>query len=530
MAVLAFLAVGDQTRAQQICDAIVYARTNDRYYTDGRFRNAYSSGELMNWPGWYPNNKTNAVRMPGYWNVADNKNYEDRYAISTATGNVAWALLALLSYYQKYGGSIYLNTAIAIGDWVHNNLWTNTGIPGYTGGFDGWEPTPTRYNYKSTEHNLDLYAAFKRLYDITGTAKWTQYATNAYKFVTNMWQPGSNWFYTGTTGDGSAIDYNAPIPVDCQVWTHLALHNLTGQYTNSLFTITNTNGSWYWLVTSNTYWGFDFDKDHDGMWFEGCGQVATAYMMFGMESQATKVWNAINTIGRQADNGIVAATKDKLTTGFECSPGIPWYYYKRECVAPTAWAVMVEKRKNAYYIGSSWEDLPVLANTNTLGLFTETSAHSNQGYALTRGAQVYTWNGCGVYTTNNTGSGDGTNSWTVSVWATDWFGWGIATNSVNMSSWSGGFLSFKVKSAYAVRMKVGIQSVGQAAWKNLSDYGFSTNNTWQTINIPLSAFAAANPSLNFGQIEYYFMMAQSDGAPVTNFGYYVDDIYWGYTY
>jgi hypothetical protein len=68
LAALAFIAVGDTARAKLIVDALIYAQTNDRYYTDNRLRNAYMAGDLILAPGWSPNNaggthQTNSATM-----------------------------------------------------------------------------------------------------------------------------------------------------------------------------------------------------------------------------------------------------------------------------------------------------------------------------------------------------------------------------------------------------------------------------------------------------------------------------------
>jgi hypothetical protein len=362
MSILSFLAVGDNARAQLIADSLIYARTNDRYYTDGRMRNGYSSGDLISWPGWNPNGKTGVVRTPGWWDYPTGSYYEDKYAFSTSTGNLAWVMLAMLSYYQKIGGQIYLDTAVSLGDWVYNNTYSAAGKPGFKGGFDGWEPSPTNIAWKSTEHNLDLYAAYTRLFNITGTAKWAQYATNAYNFVTNMWNPTSNMFYTGTINDGATIN-TTDIPLDTQVWTHLALLNLTGAYTNSFAYAENI-----FLIESNigstTNWGFDFNPDKDGMWFEGTGQMACGYVLKNQMSKYTNALNAIHNIGQQADYGIIAASKDKLTTGMQCTYGVWWYYFNRKAVGATTWGMMADKRVNAFWIGTPYEDLDVLWRWN----------------------------------------------------------------------------------------------------------------------------------------------------------------------
>ena len=111
-------------------------------------------------------------------------------------------------------------------------------------------------------NNIQLLLRFALNIFTTGTAKYAQYATNAYSFVTNMWYPVSNCFYTGTANDG-LTKATAVVPVDTQVWTHLALRNLTGAYTNCFTFAENSH-----MITSNlagvTNWGYDFDRDKDG--------------------------------------------------------------------------------------------------------------------------------------------------------------------------------------------------------------------------------------------------------------------------
>ncbi len=73
-------------------DAFIYAIENDRYFEDGRLRNSYMSGELEYWDG--------SVKMPGWWDDNDKKWYEDIACVSTNTGNIAWAGLALITLYE----------------------------------------------------------------------------------------------------------------------------------------------------------------------------------------------------------------------------------------------------------------------------------------------------------------------------------------------------------------------------------------------------------------------------------------------
>lgn len=197
MAILSSLAVGENERAKLIADALIYAQNHDRYFTDGRIRNAYQSGELILPPGWTPHGKTGTVRMPGWWDSDSGNWFEDQFAVGTATGNMAWAMLALLAYYDINGGSQYLEVAERMGDWVETLMRDERGDGGYMGGYIGWEPDQVRLEYKSTEHNLDLYAAFTRLYNITDDSKWSDRAEHAYGFVMSLWDGTEGHWYVG---------------------------------------------------------------------------------------------------------------------------------------------------------------------------------------------------------------------------------------------------------------------------------------------------------------------------------------------
>lgn len=73
LALIAFTAAGDRDRAKLLADAFVYAQGHDRYYADGRLRNAYQSGDLIIAPGWTLNNRVGTVRMPGWWDEVEQK-------------------------------------------------------------------------------------------------------------------------------------------------------------------------------------------------------------------------------------------------------------------------------------------------------------------------------------------------------------------------------------------------------------------------------------------------------------------------
>jgi hypothetical protein len=334
VAALAFIAAGDRQRAQQIVDTILYAQQRDRFFRDGRVRNAYRGGKSVVNAG--------KVLLPGRFDPQAKRWIEQESQISAHTGNIAWAMLALLGYYQTYGGKSYLDATVQMGEWVEKNCHSTTGAGGYTGGFSGWERQNRSITYKSTEHNIDLYAAFQRLYLITGDRKWEQRANRAKQFVLAMWDRQEGKFWTGTKVDG-VTTYREVIPVDIQAWALLAFGKAGKPYQTALK---------YAEKHHQLAGGFDFNQDRDGIWYEGTAQMALAYQITG---QTQKAQNAIATLhaGQDVTGGIFTSDRPELTTGFILPEGYPWLYYRRLHVGATAWTVLAQKGVNPFWIGST---------------------------------------------------------------------------------------------------------------------------------------------------------------------------------
>ncbi len=356
LALLAFTDRGtteDSVRARLLAEAFVYAQNHDRYFNDGRLRNAYQAGDLVLPAGWAPNNRTATVRMPGWWDCDSLKWFEDRMQVGTHTGNMAWAMIALLTYYNGYGGDKYLESARRLGEWIHENCYDERGAGGYTGGYEGWEPKQDKLLWKATEHNLDVYVAFMRLFEATKNESWYQRAIHAKKFVRAMWNSTEHHFWTGT--DLSGINPNkSVVPVDIQAWGLMALGE------------TEKLGAGLDWAEKNCIakhgGGFDFNTDKDGTWFEGTSQVCLAFRMLKNNDlknndAAEKYLTAIRQVQVSSPNangkGISAASRDSLTTGFEVMPGIPWLYYNRLHIGATAWYIFALRGYNAFW------DMPI---------------------------------------------------------------------------------------------------------------------------------------------------------------------------
>lgn len=340
MALNAFLAAGDGDRARMLADALVYAQDHDRWYTDGRLRDGYQGGDLISPPGWTPHGRVGTARMCGWWQAPDHW-VENAECVGSHMGNLAWAMIALLNYYEQYGGSQYLTTALELGEWIEANTVDLRGAGGYTGGYSGWEPIPQKEMWKSTEHNLDLFVAFSRLHELTGHEVWQTRAHHARAFVEAMWQPGApGHFWTGTLDDGITVNPQA-IPLDAQSWSVLALG--VDEQTSQAIAYAGAHHQATW----GSYDGFDFNEDRDMPWPEGTGQMVVAYRLLGDDANAHYFLEELREIQATANNGngkgVVAAPADGLTTGFG------WAYFNRLHVGATAWFIAAEHAYNPYF-------------------------------------------------------------------------------------------------------------------------------------------------------------------------------------
>ncbi|MEI9886522.1 MAG: hypothetical protein WDN08_08465 [Rhizomicrobium sp.] len=189
-AAVALVGCGQIPKARRVGDAILVALGHDRYWRDGRLRDAYLAGAVQK-----------PVKLSGWWDNRQNRWLEDGYQTASDTGNMAWAMLALLALDRSSNDPRYRAGAARIGAWVER--WRDgRGAGGFTGGTFGGEPSPAALTWKSTEHNADLVAAFAALAHTTGDAHWLGPARAAEALVRAMWRPACRCFAVGTGLDG----------------------------------------------------------------------------------------------------------------------------------------------------------------------------------------------------------------------------------------------------------------------------------------------------------------------------------------
>jgi hypothetical protein len=295
LAGLLLLAAGHEDDAARIGRALALAQANDRFWRDGRLRNAYQAGPM-----------TAPAKLPGWWDEKAGRWDEDPYQAGSQTGPVAWAMLLWAALGMRA-------PAEAAGDWLNAQLRAPSG---YYGGFYGFEPNPLKLTWQSTEQNTDLYAVFSKL----GRA---EDAAHAGGFVKAMFSGGV--FGAGLGPDGAR---NGMLAADAGTWPYLA--GLGSAQSARVAVKKLRQGK-----------GIGFSDASQSVWLEG---TAFAALALGRDPLAQVF---LNTLGANlSPQGYVYATvspalRTGLTVWPSLQPGVPaqaFNYYRRPALSTTSWA------------------------------------------------------------------------------------------------------------------------------------------------------------------------------------------------
>jgi hypothetical protein len=325
LAVIALLACERRTEALRIGTALEQAATHDT-----RLRNAYRAGAVAG-----------KVLPNGWWDAAQNRWVEDAYQSGTATGNVAWAALALLALHDATGDAHWRDAAAKLATWIVENTRDASASGGFSGGVDGFDVAPVKLGWKSTEHAIDLVALFTRLADTKAAGDWREQAASARRFLDRQWDEGSGHFLIGTSADGSTPNRSASA-LDVQWWSQL-LPDAPADWRRAI-----AYAERHHAVGA----GFDFNDDRDGEWLEGTAQAALTYRIAGNAGAAAR---CLAEVALQfSRGGYVFATREaKITTGLaigSASTSADFYYYRRPHLGATAWAALAALDRNPYRV------------------------------------------------------------------------------------------------------------------------------------------------------------------------------------
>lgn len=329
LAAIALVACDRLPQARRLGEALLAAATSDRADKkgEGRLRNAYRAGPL------------NGVPQPhGWWDAKGGHWAEDPMQVGTATGNVAWAGLALSTLAQAGGETRFRDGAAGLARWATRWTWDRSGeglAGGFTGGIHGDGDGSLRLGWKSTEHNVDLAALFAWL--ARRDATWAVPAGAARDFVAAAFD--QDHFLTGTLPDGHSPN-RATSGLDAQLWP-LLLEAPPPRWRAALAFARRAHG---------VAGGFDFNDDRDGIWWEGTAQAALALDASGDRQAAGAILALL--AGQFSPGGLVwASSVPRLTTGLALAPDskdADFFYYRRPHLGATAWAVLAATRWNPF--------------------------------------------------------------------------------------------------------------------------------------------------------------------------------------
>jgi hypothetical protein len=319
-AALALTGCDDIVHAARIGDAILAALDHDRFWKDGRLRNGYLAGPAAN-----------PVKLAGWQEGANWA--EDGYQAGSDTGNLAWAMLALLGLHHVGAGDKYRQGALRLAVYVEKSF----DAPGFAGGTFGGEPAPQRNGWKSTEHNIDLATAFARLAEATHDSHWMLRASQARKLVAAMWDKHCGCFAAGTGLDGKTSNHF--LALDAQLWPLLALPDGAARYSAALNTARNK------MMVGE---GFTYSEAGKAVWTEGTAQAALLASLMHRQGQASRLLGVIER-ARAPDGSYFAADRD-TDTGFQLDtdPTQARRYFHLPHLGALAWAALAQRRFNPF--------------------------------------------------------------------------------------------------------------------------------------------------------------------------------------
>jgi hypothetical protein len=325
LAVIALLACGHRAEATRIGAALERAATQD-----SRVRNTYRAGAV-----------DDKVLPNGWWDATQNRWVEDAYQSGTATGNVAWAALALLALHDATTDAHWRDAAAKLATWGVANTRDPSADGGFSGGIDGFDAAPVKLGWKSSEHAIDLIAVFGRLADAKAAGDWREQAAHARRFLDTQWDEASGHFLIGTLPDGHTPN-RVTSALDVQWWSQL-LPNAPKNWRRAIR---------YAERVHAVGAGFDFNDDRDGEWLEGTAQAALAYRAAGETAAAQRCLAEV--AAQFSAGGYVFATREpRITTGLaigSASTSADAYYYRRPHLGATAWSALAALDRNPFRV------------------------------------------------------------------------------------------------------------------------------------------------------------------------------------
>lgn len=309
LAGLLLLGTGYQQAALRIAQALEIAQTHDRRFQDGRLRNGYASGPM-----------SIPARLPGFWNVKTEQWDEDPYQVGSDTGPIAWAMLLWASLGMK-------TPANKAGDFLNATLRAPLG---YYGGFYGYDQDQQKLTWESTEQNLDLAVAFKKL-------GRTADAAHAAAFVQAAYNGPEKLFKTGLASDGKP---GGMLAADAGIWPYLA-------------GLGDAESARHAIARLRHGEGIGFSDASHGIWLEGTAFAALALKL--MDSALAAGFMDMVAANVSPQGYVYATVAPMLSTGLKVGPSLrnnappqDFNYYRVPSLSATCWAAMAAFKINPF--------------------------------------------------------------------------------------------------------------------------------------------------------------------------------------
>ena len=320
-------------RAKTMGDALLQMQAKDPI-GDGRVRNAYGPEHLFDANG-VPNIQT--------W--------------GSASGNQAWAGMALAHLAHVTKDAKYRDGALRVGEWLLRETSDSRGRGGFTGGYksDG-----TKIEWKSTEHNIDMVGLFGMLHQLTKDHKWRRARKHARKFVKSMWDEKEGRFHIGTESDGVTINRDEYVPEDVQSWGYLALRS--DRYRQALdwnianLEVTDKSNPSQPVVGVRFAWQINPDykeKNDDTVWLEGTAHMALALRVSGKKKHKQKAGVYLDSIHKEQLHGPNADGKGIQANSREGFSGGDDKNHTSLHTGTTAWYIMAKQELNPFHLAKN---------------------------------------------------------------------------------------------------------------------------------------------------------------------------------
>jgi len=383
---------------------------------------------------------------------------------SKYVGRIAWVIIAVNFYTQSTGDISYVDMAKSAAEWIYK-YFDNSPKSSTYGSVAGGILGATPITWRSTEHALDVYSAFKYLQKtldenkLAGARNYGGVADLIRGYLmTKMYN--SERFLTGWEDNSRYLDVNTlailslgicPNNIDIRPVLNWAADNFCVQLD--------------WNASVKGISGFDetvkYNELPNKIWFEGTEQAVSAYHAAGRVTTANFYHKQVKRV-QQANLSIPYST---LGAGawprLNSVSATCWFYFNER--QPAVNPMDPTTAAKAVITIDDFSD--ILPNYNTLGFVTsdDKTCAANEDF---QGTRHIIWNA------------------NTSYWYSLLFG--APQSGMDITLYK--YLSFKIKSRDVDKnFSVRIESAGNKIDINIKDY-VQLAGEWQYVNIPILDF------------------------------------------